>query len=281
VTIDDSVILGKNAGTGISATSSDLSLFRRALVAGFSDGMRLDTATLEVYDGTITKNTRGVTITGPQAGVHPGTGFTCPPVIQTSFTPPPPPPPVTTWRRDPVFVRCDIANNGEYAIKLHAPELLVVEESNIKGNGAGVIVEADSLHQDSRIVKSNVYGNGAGPVQIETFHQTGQLNISGNYWSKISDPELSASWGASHTRNVTCSATNCTSSNCGSSYSCASNYYNGQQGRTYWTSCTATVPATWSSPVSFTGFSPTELPAGPRKADLCDMVKEERSAQSL
>jgi len=38
-TMDDSVILGKNAGTGIEAVSSDLSLFRRALIAAAQRGV--------------------------------------------------------------------------------------------------------------------------------------------------------------------------------------------------------------------------------------------------
>jgi hypothetical protein len=278
VTMDDSVFLGKGGGTGIEAVSSDLSLFRRALVAGFADAMKLDTATVEVYDGTITKNQRGVTITGPQSGVHP-TGYTCPPVIQASPPVIPPPPVVTTWRRDPVFIRCDLTKNKEFAVKLLAPELLVMEESNVKENGAGIVIEADALHQDSRIIKSNIYANGTAQ-QVDTLHTSGKLNISGNYWAKISDPELSASWLATHTRPVTCTAGGtCNTANCGSSYTCANNQYLGGGQYQYW-NCSATTNATWTGQLTFTGFSPTELPAGPRKDDLCDLVKEERSAQA-
>lgn len=285
VAIDDSVILGKANGTGlgIEARTSELSQFRRALVAGFGDGLYLDTSALEVYDGTITKNARGVTITGPQSGVHP-TYPSCP-TTQISSAPPPPPPytPVTVWpRRDPIFVRCDIVKNQQYAAKLLAPELFVVEESNVKDNGAGIIVEADTIHQDSRIVRSNIYNNGTGS-QVESWHQAGRLNISGNYWAKISDPELSTSWLMQHSKSNACSFEGgCQTQNCGSSWTCTSQRAaynaNGAYG-SWWYGCTANATATWSSQFTFTGFSEKELTAGPRPQDLCDQVKQERQQQ--
>jgi hypothetical protein len=271
-TIDDSVILGKGngSGIGIESRSQNVSQFRRAYVAGFADGLRLDGSALEVYDGTITKNTRGVTITGPNAGVKPP--YTCPTVAAAPpvvYTPPTPP----YLPRDPVFVRTDITKNTEYGVKLLAPELFVVEESNVSGNGAGIIVESDSLHPDSRVVRSNVFNNGAS-VQVESSHVNGRLNISGNYWAKISDPELSTSWRMTHSIQRTCTAAECVDSRCGSSYTCGAQVYQG--GRYVYPNCTATVTASWNGQFTFTGFSPVELSAGPRLADLSDEVKAAR-----
>jgi len=255
--IDDSVILGRGTtGVGIQGVNGGLSQFRRALVAGFADGLNLNASALEVYDGTITNNTRGVFIDGPNGGVSPARPA-CP---QNQPQPPPPPPPA--WGRDPVFVRCDIVKNREAAIRLNAPELLVVEESNIRGNGLGIVIEANSLHPDSRIVRSNVFGNGAGP-QVDAFHTNGRLDISGNYWARISDPELSTSWRMTHSQ----------------SFGCPQVYaYNPATGRTEWHS--PSVTATWTGEFTFTGFSPAEVAAGPRAADLCDDVKNERVSQS-
>jgi hypothetical protein len=287
--IDDSVILGRANGTGVGVetASSELSQFRRALVAGFGDAMKLDTSALEVYDGTITKNTRGVLISGPQGGVHPPAATTCPNVnnVAPPLPPPSPPPPVTTWRRDPIFVRCDITKNKEYAIKLTAPELLVVEESNVRDNGAGIVVEADTLHQDSRIVRSNIFANGTG-AQVEAFHQVGRLNISGNYWAKISDPDLSTSWLMGHTRAARCTyEAGCYDQSCGvpGTWTCTTtqSVYEGNRWITKWFGCSSNSGSvTWSSQFTFTGFSPTELQAGPRPADLCSMVTDERKAQA-
>ncbi|MEM9452540.1 MAG: hypothetical protein AAGF11_00065 [Myxococcota bacterium] len=62
-----------------------------------------------------------------------------------------------------------------------------------RGHGAGVIIASSSLHDDSRIAGNNIHDNGDGPVQLQTLHNEGTLDISGNYWAQISDPELSAS----------------------------------------------------------------------------------------
>ncbi len=281
--IEDSVLLGRDdgKGVGIEANGGELSQFRRALVAGFGDGLKLNGTALEVQDGTITNNTRGITLTGPNAGVHPNFGA-CPSTDQPARPAPPAPPPISYYPRDPVFVRCDITKNKEYGIRLDAPELLVVEESNVKGNGAGVVIAADGLNAESRIVKSNVYGNGDNPVQVESFHREGTLNISGNFWNQISDPELSASWKVSHSDSHTCRVDGCGSQNCGSSYTCAAqNYRQGPQGRTYyWDGCSSTLSASWTGALAFTGFSPRELPAGPKGESLCEMVKKERAEQA-
>lgn len=281
--IDDSVLLGRDdgKGIGIEANSGELSQFRRALVAGFGDGLKLNATALEVYDGTITNNARGVTLTGPSAGINP-VWPGCPATDRPPPAPPAPPPSFSYYPRDPAFYRCDITKNKEYAVRLEAPELLVIEESNVKGNGAGVIIHADGLNADSRIVKSNVYGNGDKPAQVDSWHREGTLNISGNYWNQISDPELSASWNVRHTesRSGMCAANGCGTQNCGSSYTCTSQAYDSRSGRNIWNGCTTTLSSTWTGALTFTGFSPRELPAGPKAEALCDMVKKERTEQA-
>jgi hypothetical protein len=186
-------------------------------------------------------------------------------------------------------VRCDIINNQEYGIWIEAPELLVVESCNVRGNGAGIVVHADALHEDSRISASNVFENGDSLVQVETYHQHGTLDISGNYWAQISDPELSASWDRHHEDSMTCrgSRTIRTSSssqpdgNTGP-WRCTwqnRTYSNGRYTHRY--SCTYTQNVDWESPVSFTGFSPVELSAGPDLENYVDQVQQERQAQGL
>ncbi len=280
--LDDAILLGKEdgAGIGIEANNGEMSQFRRALVAGFGDGLLLNATALEVTDGTITRNTRGVTMTGPNPGVNPPYPA-CPSTDWPSPPPPPPSPPVTYYRRDPVFIRCDITRNTTHAIRVEAPELLVVEESNLKDNGTGVAIHADGLNAESRIVRSNVYNNGPATVQIESWHREGTLNISGNFWKHISDPELSASWSLQHSATTTCKAAGCGTRTCGSTYTCTSqNYRGGPQGTTYyWDNCTAPHSTTWTGALTFTGFSPRELPAGPREGVLSDDVKKERELQ--
>lgn len=279
--IDDSVFLGRDdgKGVGIEANEGELSQFRRALVAGFGDGLKLNATALEVYDGTITNNVRGATLTGPRAGVNP-VWPGCP-TAQIAPPSPPPPPAISFYPRDPAFYRCDITKNKEYAVRLDAPELLVIEESNVKGNGAGIIIYADGLNADSRIVKSNVYGNGDKPVQVDSWHREGTLNISGNFWNQISDPELSASWDVTHTesRSGMCRVDGCANNNCGGPYTCATSQRD-QWGNVRWNQCTATLSSTWTGALTFTGFSPKELPAGPKADALCEMVKKERTAQA-
>lgn len=280
--IEDSVLLGRGdgKGVGIEANGGELSQFRRALVADFGDGLKLNATALEVYDGTITNNVRGVTLTGPNAGVHP-VWPGCPAAEQAPPAPPAPPA-VSYYPRDPAFYRCDITKNSEYAVRLDAPELLVIEESNVKGNGAGVIIRADGLNASSRIVKSNVYGNGTAATQVDSWHREGTLDISSNFWNQISDPELSASWKVTHSQSQSgmCATNTCINQNCGSSYTCTSQVWSSQHGRNVWNGCTTTLSSTWTGALKFTGFSPRELPAGPKAQDLCDMVKKERAEQA-
>ena len=285
VTIQDSVIVGHGAeGVGIDGDRTVTSDFRRALVTGFGLGIRLHASEFVMVDSSITKNADGVYVTGDEKGVDPG--LECP--AAPRVTPPSRPrrPPVATWwPRDPYFVHTDVVNNTGTAIFLDAPELLVVENCNVTGNGAGIVVRANDLHDESRIVGSNLHDNGEGAVQLDTAHVHGTLNISGNYWAEISDPELSASWLTSHTESEECrtnisgNPSGCTRHSNARDYTCGAYRCTGPGNWTF--TCTATVSNTWDSEVDFTGFSPISLEeAGPRKP-LSDIVNEVREEVGL
>lgn len=300
VKIEDTVITGLADGTGIGIEGTDTtaSFFSRALVSDFGTGINLTSAELEMVDATIINNVRGVRVTGEDAGVHPE--FTCPQAPRFSSTPPRVtgswPAPRNTWRRDPIFRRVDLVSNTEYAVRIDAPELIIIEDSNIQRNGAGILIASDSLHPESRIVGNNIFGNGDGLMQLDTLHNDGTLNISGNYWAQISDPNLSESWRESHddyqlADDSICRTTNsinrnpsgcscdptagCNTRICGS-YTCL-------RGSSIWT-CDPTTPPTatpWEGDVSFTGFSPVELDVGPKRDVLPPFVQQEREVLGL
>ncbi len=284
VRIEDSTFVGRGGtGTGILGVSGAHSEFRRALVAGFADGLHLTSTELEVYDGTIVNNTRGITVTGAGTGINPP--YTCPAAPSVTVSAPTPPsrplPPLpTTWGRDPVFVRCDIVNNTEYGVRILAPELLVIESCNVTGNGSGIEVHAPALHPDSRIRASNIHDNGRTASQVDARHLQGTLDITGNYWIDISDPDLSANWTTTHSQPQACTTTAVSSSMpTGNGWSCTATTYISNGNYNY--SCSQTINPSWSSTVRFTGFSPTELRAGPELRSCSDQVLQERIDQRL
>lgn len=290
VEIYDSIILGlgQDGGVGISGRLAERSVLHGSLISRFQTGLHLDRTRLEVYDATISQNARGVTVTGDNAGVTPQRA--CP--AMPAYTPPPPRPPAppARWYPDPVFVRCDIVDNAEWGIKVLAPELLVVEHCNVRGNGAGIVVEADGLHEDSRIRESNLFGNGESGVQVEAFHRFGVLDLTDNYWAQVSDPALSASWSTHHEDPYTCRETrdwdyiyNSCGAPSGSSATCGSYSCTGTRGRNAWV-CTWRGRDAWDSVVDFEGFYPTAVAAGPRlDEDNPDQqqVIQERQAQGI
>ncbi|MCB9535358.1 MAG: lamin tail domain-containing protein [Myxococcales bacterium] len=272
---DDVIVAGTGEGVGLHATRTAESTMRGAVVSGFATGLHFDDAAYFFYDTTVAQNTKGVEVTGPEGGVNPA--FTCPamPAATTPSRPRPAPP--VSWPRDPAFVRCDIVDNAEQGVHVLAPQLVVIEGSNVRGNGAGVVIEADSLHADSRINASNVLDNG-DTWQIDAWHQNGVLDISGNFWDRISDPELSSSWRVNHETTHACRATRTNMNGCtwrNPNYICGP-YTCTRGGGNQW-NCRATdARATWQGEVEFTGFSPVELEAGPDLTKLSGAVNGER-----
>ena len=272
----DSAVIGNGAtGVGLRGRASSATHVERSAFTGFLRGMDLDNSEVYVTDSTIAKNTTGVVVTGPESGVNPG--FTCPALPVA--TPPSRPRPVAprTWPRDPVFTRVDLRDNVEHALRILAPQLVIVDSSNIRGNGNGVSIEADSLHEESRITASNVLENGGDGVQVDSWHTNGILDVSGNYWKHISDPELSASWLVDHSVNRACSVRSNGVGGCrrvtSRRYTCGS--YTCDHNGSNWT-CTTSVAVNWTGEVKFTGFSPEELTAGPALADLNELVSSVR-----
>ncbi len=276
VRIEDSAFIGiDNAGTGLRGREGAASYVDRSVVTGFATGMDLNNTELYVTDSTIAKNGTGVLVNGADGGVHPE--FTCPqlPVATTPSRPRPTPPRI--WPRDPVFTRVDLRDNTAHALRILAPQLVVVEHSNVRGNGQGISIEADSLHEESRINDSNVLENGGDGVQVDSWHTNGVLDVSGNYWKHISDPELSASWNVTHSQRNACRQRSngvggCPRVNSRRDTSGADTCdYNGSN----W-DCATTVTTSWTGEVSFTGFSPEELEAGPDLTKLHEVANHAR-----
>jgi hypothetical protein len=288
--ISDSVFQGpgtdvsKVTGSGIwGDAGTPLSHVDRCLFTNFPAGMYLASTEIEVHDTTLVNNARGVFVTGANPGVHPA--YTCPAVPQAATTPPQYHPPMpSTWGRDPIFIRCDVIKNIEYGIKITAPELLVIEECNVRDNGAGIVIESDSLNNDSRITKSNILRNGTG-AQVDSYHVNGTLNISGNYWAQLSDPELSASWRMQHSQDVTCTGDSNGNPNCsnisGSQYQCGQWVCTWNSSARRMMGCTMTHTTTWNGQFIFTGFSPVALPAGPKFGPQSDLVTDQRQQLGL
>lgn len=268
-------------GEGILGHSGSPSEFNRSIVRGFETGIHLTSSEFKFVDSTITGNKRGVYVTGEDAGIvnYP---FTCPalptgtsaPSRTAIWTPSP-------IRRDPYFQRCDLINNTDEAIFVNAPELLIVEQSNVRGNGKGIVINSTALHPESRINQSNLYDNGDG-AQVDAWHVSGVLDISDNYWKHISDPELSASWLVSHQHPHTCSGVVNSASNVSNQngYTCNRGNYNSRT-RQYAYTCNQTIQASWEGEVNFRGFSPVELEAGPQVSNLTEPIKEVRQQSGL
>ncbi|MCA9543168.1 MAG: lamin tail domain-containing protein, partial [Myxococcales bacterium] len=279
---EDVILIGKGAdqGTGLDAEATGLSRIDGAIITGFRTGLHFDNAEYEFEDTTVAGNGTGVSVTGPDGGVHPQ--FECP-AMPAATTPSRPRPSIPQpWPRDPKFVNCDIVNNADEGVHISAPQLVVIERSNIEGNGAGVVIEADSLHQESRINANNILGNG-DTWQVDTWHINGTLDISGNFWNRISDPELSSSWRTEHSvanacRTVRSNMNGCTwrSPNyiCGP-YTCTRGAGND------WNCSAPNVTTAWEGEVSFTGFAPERLDVGVNLEGLSNDISKIRGDLGL
>jgi hypothetical protein len=280
--LEDLVIRGIDGeeltGQGIVGRSAAPSEFTRSVVTGFETGIDLASSEFKFVDSTIANNGRGVGITGENSGLH-NYPFQCPQApegnsgnTRSNWTP-------SNFGRDPYFLRTDVINNADEGIYVDAPELLIVEKSNVKGNGKGIEIHSTALHPDSHINQSNIYGNGENP-QVDSWHVTGQLDISDNYWNEISDPELSASWKVEHTIDHECREDVRSRSNPeGGDWNCGNrrNY----SSREYTWTCTNDIDASWQGEVNFSGFSPEELEAGPTTDELVEPVQQARQEAGL
>jgi hypothetical protein len=190
--IADAVIQGIDPenlqGIGVRTGADVTAHFERAVVKEFSTGLHLVNAQrLEVEDSVIRDNRDGVLVDG--------TGHT------TSCGNPP----ATPVFRDPRFVHTDIVDNQRHGILVRGHDVLVqVEKSNIVGNGGpGFELRGRGMHPESFIRTTNLHGNNNGGRQVISFHRSGTLDLSGNYWVHISDPELGQSFQMSCTGEFT------------------------------------------------------------------------------
>ena len=233
------------------------SLFRRALVRGYETGINTFDTEIRLVDSVIAKNNAGVTVSGPDAGLHPA--HTCPELQSGPIQRPAPRPPIRRW--DPEFIHCDIVGNDTHGIRIDAPQILRVEYSNLMGNGGpALILATDSIGPDSWVKDSNVFNNNGSGAQVIAQQSTGVLSLRDNYWAADADPGLRNVFADQNTLAVTCRQNRpswCGSrrTSCGA-YRCTGNV------------CTASTTATWESPVIREGFWPVRLEnTGPRSLE--------------
>ncbi len=98
--------------------------------------------------------------------------------------------------RDPVITNSEIRKNGGSGIYVAAPNThLVVSQSLLTENtGPALNIDTNALQASSYIRDNNIVANNGGTAQITSFHASGSLDISSNFWNAISDPALSANW---------------------------------------------------------------------------------------
>lgn len=302
--IVDSVIEGVDkTGVGITLESTAAPThFERSFVTGFATGVQTLSAELLMNDSTIVGNGRGVYVTSTDAaerGVSTCGQTTRPSVTLVTLPPPVVPSGPVQFRVDPVFTRCDIARNDAEGVYIDAPQLLVIEDSNLVGNGKeGLSVFTRGLAPESRIRRTNITDNNQGENEISALQQQGVLDITGNYWGVISDPELSQSWNT-HFAGGACPAEtlriqgpstgNARITNF-NGWSCPTLFQppgvpwgpladNSNQIPPGWfVTCTISLTGTpFDAQVNMTGFSPVPLSsAGPQEVNLCEAVSQER-----
>ena len=183
VVLEGSTIQNITSTAGVRAGANAHAVFDRALVKGFQTGLHLaNSEYIHVEDSVVRANQIGVRVEGAD------------PSASCAANPPAP----QRWR-DPVFTHSDIVDNTQGGLSIYGSDVLIqVDASNIIRNGQfGVQIMGRTLNPLSFIRGNNIHGNGSGNgAQVLTYHwqSGGVLDISGNYWSFVSDPELSQSW---------------------------------------------------------------------------------------
>lgn len=172
-------INGQQSSAGILAAQDVEATFSRALVKGFQRGLHLANAQkMIIEDSVIRDNVTGVQVDGLSPTQSCGS-----------------PPPVQRWH-DPIILHSDIVDNSQYGVHINGADVLVqISKSNLVGNKQGALqIWGAGLNPESYFRDNNVYGNANGAGEVVTYHRTGVIDISKNYWKEISDPELSANW---------------------------------------------------------------------------------------
>lgn len=194
VTVTDSLIQGvtmqnTRSTAGIRAQQDVDATFTRALVKGFDFGLHLANAQkMTIEDSVIRNNRVGVRVDG--ASPRQNCGAVAAP---------------QRWH-DPIISQSDIVENEEQGVFVNGSDVLVqISKSNLVKNGSeGLLVAGGALNAASFLRENNIYGNmGDGEGEVRSFHTSGVLDISQNYWKEISDPELSANWERSCNGQIT------------------------------------------------------------------------------
>lgn len=180
-TLNDVVIQGMDGqsqrGNGLMVLSAASADIKNSLLKNLQNAVYAYTSGEVTVDNSVIRNNgTGVFVRGE------GGASSC-----RGFTP-------SVWR-DPVITHTDIFNNG-LGIDVNGSDLLIqVSESNLVGNtGYGFQLRGSNLQEGSHLRQCNIHNNNGTSEDVRSFHNQGELDLSGNYWVHISDPELSASF---------------------------------------------------------------------------------------
>lgn len=169
---------------------------KRSLVKKFREGFRILRSTLvSMEDSVVRYNRTGIYVEGEGGQVR------------TSCNTRQPAPPQRFF--DPKVDHTDIIDNADFGFLLRQDGVFIqVQKSNIVDNGRdGIRLEGGGLTEDSFIRENNIYGNNGATdmestVQVASFHASGAIDLSNNYWKFISDPNLSQTRQTCNTTNA-------------------------------------------------------------------------------
>jgi hypothetical protein len=191
VTIDHAVIEGMaetrdNGDTfGLDVLANGEANLTHTTVKNFFEGIRVNQSELVTLDQSVVReNVNGIHVIGSgQARTS------CTQNIRVTAAPRP---------FDPKINNSDIIHNTGTGLFMERDNVFIqIEKSNIAHNaGLGIVFRGRQLAGGSYIRESNILFNNSAneensSVQVQSFHDQGTFDLSGNYWHYISDPALS------------------------------------------------------------------------------------------
>lgn len=203
VLIEGATLQDVQSPIGFSAGEDADVTFERGVVKNAVEGMNLgNSLKVVIRDSVIKENAAdGIVVTSRGAVADRCPSPAAPPAVY----------------RDPIIEHTDIVDNEGSGIAIQGSGVFIqVSKSNIQRNkGIGVVISGAQVHPESFIRESNIFDNGASAttaalkysaygsvtsevavanVDVFSYHVTGPLDFSGNYWRDLSDPELSSNW---------------------------------------------------------------------------------------
>ncbi len=177
-------ISNSRAQAGVSVGQNGEADITHSLIKKFQRGVLVNNSTLvTTQDSVIRYNTTGVQVIGVG-----GRRTSCP-SRRPAVTPPP-------RFIDPKIDHTDIIDNGRGFLLQNDGVFIQVQKSNIVDNQLeGILLQGGGLTEDSFIRENNIFFNNGSSemesnVQVRSFHVSGVIDLSDNYWKYLSDPFL-------------------------------------------------------------------------------------------